>query len=57
MWCRKHDVDPAMATDDDIRTNRRALVAHYGVRTVAVKLVAVRRLFEAVVWRGLREER
>jgi len=37
-------------------TYRRELVAQYEVGTVAVKLAAIRRLYEAAVWRGLRQD-
>ena len=32
------------------------MIARYEVGTVAVKLVAIRRLYEAAVWRGLRQD-
>jgi site-specific recombinase XerC len=35
---------------------RRELVAQHKVGTVAVKLAAIRRLYEAAVWRGLRQD-
>jgi len=55
-WCAEHGINPATATEDDIATYRRELVAQYEVGTVAVKLAAVRRLYEAAVWRGLRQD-
>jgi site-specific recombinase XerD len=55
-WCGEHGINPATATEDDIATYRRELVAQYEVGTVAVKLAAIRRLYEAAVWRGLRQD-
>jgi integrase/recombinase XerD len=55
-WCGERGINPATATEDDIATYRRELVARYEVGTVAVKLAAVRRLYEAAVWRGLRQD-
>jgi hypothetical protein len=43
-------------TEDNIAVYRRELVARYEVGTVAVKLAAIRRLYEAAVWRGLRQD-
>jgi site-specific recombinase XerD len=55
-WCGERDINPATATEDDIATYRREFVAQYEVGTVAVKLAAIRRLYEATVWRGLRQD-
>jgi integrase/recombinase XerD len=55
-WCTERGVNPAVATEDDIAVYRRELVAQYEVGTVAVKLAAIRRLYEAAVWRGLRQD-
>jgi site-specific recombinase XerD len=55
-WCAEHGINPATATEDDIVTYRKALVAQYEVGTVAVKLASIRRLYEAAVWRGLRQD-
>ena len=55
-WCRERGIDPATASDDDIRAYRRHLVRDYALGTVAVKLAGVRRLYEAIVWRGLRKD-
>jgi integrase/recombinase XerD len=55
-WCAERGINPATATEDDIATYRRELVAQYEVGTVAVKLAAIRRLHEAAVWRGLRQD-
>jgi site-specific recombinase XerD len=55
-WCTERGVNPATATEEDIATYRRELVAQYQTGTVAVKLAAIRRLYEAAVWRGLRQD-
>jgi site-specific recombinase XerD len=56
-WCQEQGVNPATATEDDVIAYRKSLVdANYARGTVAVKLAAVRRLFEAACWRGLRQD-
>lgn len=55
-WCGEHGINPATATEDDIAAYRQDLVGRYEVGTVAVKLAAIRRLYEAAVWRGLRQD-
>ena len=55
-WCAGHGINPATATEDDIAAYRKALVGRYATGTVAVKLAAIRRLYEAAVWRGLRQD-
>jgi integrase/recombinase XerD len=55
-WCAERGINPATATEDDIAIYRRELVAQYKVGTVAVKLAAIRRLYKAAVWRGLRQD-
>jgi site-specific recombinase XerD len=53
-WCRERGTDPATATEGDVIDYRRNLVqADYSRGTVAVKLASIRRLYEALVWRGL----
>jgi integrase/recombinase XerD len=54
--CAEHGINPATATEDDVAVYRQELVAQYKVGTVAVKLAAIRRLYEAAVWRGLRQD-
>ena len=49
-------INPATEEEDDIAVYRRQLVAQYEVGTVAVKLAAIRRLYQAAVWRGLRQD-
>ena len=55
-WCAEHGINPATATEDDIATYRKVLVSQYATGTVAVKLSAIRRLYEAAQWRGLRQD-
>ena len=55
-WGQEHVMDPTEATEENIIAYRKHLVeAGYKRRTVALKLAAVRRLYEALVWRGLRQ--
>ena len=56
-WCKAQGVNPAQASEGDLEAYRAALVADGLARdTVAVKLAAVRRFFEAATWRGLRAD-
>jgi integrase/recombinase XerD len=55
-WCGERGINPAAATEDDLLSYRRELVAEYATGTVAVKLAAIRRLYEAAMWRGLRQD-
>jgi integrase/recombinase XerD len=55
-WCGEQGISPATTTEDDIAAYRKALVGQYTTGTVAVKLAAIRRLYEAAVWRGLRQD-
>lgn len=56
-WCQEIGVNPAAASEGDVIKYRSALVgAGYARGTVGVKLAAVRRLFEALAWRGLRTD-
>ena len=55
-WCAEYGINPATATEDDIVAYRKELIGRYEVGTVAVKLAAIRRLYEAAVWRGLRQD-
>jgi len=54
-WCAERGLDPATVTEHDIADYRKMLVERYEVGTVAVKLAAIRRLYEAAQWRGLRQ--
>jgi hypothetical protein len=40
-WCAEQKINPATATEDDIATYRKVLVAEYTTGTVAVKLAAI----------------
>jgi integrase/recombinase XerD len=55
-WRAEHGINPATAIEDDIATYRKVLVARCATGTVAVKLAAIRRLYEAAQWRGLRQD-
>lgn len=56
LWCEQEGINPARAGEDDLREYRGYLVAHYTRGTVATKLAAIRRLYDAAVWRGLRPD-
>ncbi|MBN1139142.1 MAG: tyrosine-type recombinase/integrase [Anaerolineae bacterium] len=54
-WCQGCGLQPAAATEEDIIAYRKHLVeAGYKRTTVALKLAVVKRLYEALCWRGLR---
>ena len=56
-WCKTRHISPAGATEQDLTAYRRHLIdAGYTRGTVAVKLAAVRRLYEAATWHGLRAD-
>lgn len=56
-WCQRVGIEPASATDTDLMNYRRHLIdSGYTRGTVGVKLAAVRRLYAAAVWRGLRPD-
>lgn len=56
-WCRDHGIDPGTAQERDLEAYRRDLVERdYKHGTVAVKLAAVKRFYEAATWRGLRAD-
>jgi site-specific recombinase XerD len=56
-WCQQCELSPATATEEDIIAYRKHLVeAGYRPTTVALKLAVVRRLYEAIRWRGLRHD-
>jgi len=56
-WCWEQGVDPVLATEVDLQRYRAHLVgAGYTRGTIAVKLSVVRRLYQAAVWRGLRQD-
>ena len=55
-WCADQGIRPGLATEADLLAYRRHLVGRYARGTVGVKLAAVRRLYEAALWRGLRAD-
>jgi site-specific recombinase XerD len=56
-WCHQCGLSPATATEEDIIAYRKHLVeVGYRPTTVALKLAVVRRLYEAIRWRGLRHD-
>lgn len=56
-WCVDADINPARATEDDIRAFRAYLVeTDYSRATIEARLWAIRKLFEAAIWRGLRPD-
>jgi integrase/recombinase XerD len=54
LWCESERINPARASEDDLRAYRSHLVANYTRGTVATKLAAIRRFYDAALWRGLR---
>lgn len=54
LWCETARINPARATENDLREYRLCLIDSYRRGTVATKLAAIRRLYDAAVWRGLR---
>ena len=55
-WCRERGLDPALASEQDLLEYRAWLAERYTRATVATKLAAVRRLYQAAVWRGMRAD-
>lgn len=56
-WCAAEGIDPRAADENTITEYRRYLVKQeYKRDTIAVKLQAVGRLYEAMLWRGLRAD-
>lgn len=55
-WCAAEGVHPALATEDDLKAYRAHLVGRYARSTVATKLAAVRRLYDAAQARGYRPD-
>jgi site-specific recombinase XerD len=53
-WCESVNINPARATENDLRSYRAYLIDSYQRSTVATKLAAIRRFYDAAVWRGLR---
>jgi len=55
-WCQAQGLHPALATEDDLKAYRAHLVEQYARATVATRLAAVRRFYQAAVWRGYRTD-
>lgn len=53
-WCKTIGINPARATENDLREYRMFLLDTYQRGTVATKLATIRRFYDAAVWRGLR---
>lgn len=55
-WCEAQGVHPALATEDDLKAYRAFLAERYARATVATRLAAIRRFYQAAVWRGYRAD-
>ena len=56
-WCQQQGLSASIATENDIIAYRKYLVeTGYKPATIALKLAVVRRLYEAIQWRGLRDD-
>jgi site-specific recombinase XerD len=55
-WCQAQGLHPALATEDDLKAYRAHLVERYARATVATRLAAIRRFYQAAVWRGYRTD-
>lgn len=55
-WCEAQGVHPALATEDDLKAYRAHLAERYARATVATRLAAIRRFYQAAVWRGFRPD-
>lgn len=56
-WCVEGGLQPGRANEFDLARYRRHLVTQgYKRSTITVKLSAVRRFFQAAIWRGLRDD-
>lgn len=56
-WCQQQGISPTAATEHDIIAYRKHLVqSGYRPTTMGLKLAVVRRLYEAIRWRGLRND-
>lgn len=55
QWCDRQQIDPALATKDDIKQYRRWAIdrRRFKPATVALKLSVVRRFYQAAVEKGL----
>lgn len=55
-WCTSQAIQPAMANEDDLKAYRAHLAGRYARATVATRLAALRRFYQAAVWRGCRQD-
>ena len=56
-WYQQQGLSPSTATENDIIAYRMYLVgAGYKPTAIALKLAVVRRLYEAIQWRGLGDD-
>jgi site-specific recombinase XerD len=57
-WCWNEDLDPGRATETHLAEYRHYLSSEAGYKrsTIGVKLSALRRFYQAAVWRGLRPD-
>lgn len=56
LWCQQEGINPAHATEDDLKAYRGHLIANYKRSTVGTKLAVIRQFYSAAVWRGLRAD-
>lgn len=57
QWAARAGVNPVRATEDDVKAYRAWLIGKgQKPSTILVKLVALRKLFQAAVWRGYRPD-
>jgi integrase/recombinase XerD len=57
QWALDAGLDPRAASERDLQAYRRYLVEQdYAPGTIAFKLAVVRRLYDALVWRGVRAD-
>lgn len=56
QWCKTAHVTPILASESDLKAYRANLIPKHTRGTIATKLAALRRLYEAAVWRGLRPD-
>ena len=56
-WCNSEGIEPARASEDDIILYRRWLIENdVKPSTINVKLSAIRKIYDAACWRGLRPD-
>jgi site-specific recombinase XerD len=56
-WCQSHSIPAGQATEEHLAYYRRHMVEQgYKRSTITVKLSAIRRFYQAAIWRGLRQD-